>query len=162
MGRTLTRVSTPQSVATACQSPPPQAFLANNSWGRCTLPWPECPFGVKYPSLHQDLAPPNCQQAPVLDTTCQTTSKTGTHPHPSTDRLPKVVLSSQTLQNTLFDTALPIRVKRFSSTNQRTGASPSHQETYTSSWTNLTHQGSGNRSKGTMNLQQAERRPQTQ
>ena len=51
---------------------------------------------TKYPSLHQDPAPPNCLQPPGLDTSHQTTSKTEPQPHPSVDRLPKVVLSSQT------------------------------------------------------------------
>ena len=36
------------------------------------------------------------QTAPVLEASCQTTSKTGTQPHPSADRLPKFLLSSQT------------------------------------------------------------------
>ena len=34
--------------------------------------------------------------APVLGISCQTTSKIGTQPHPSADRQPKVILSSQT------------------------------------------------------------------
>ena len=34
-------------------------------------------------SWHQDLALPNCLQAPVLDISGQTTSKTGIQPHPS-------------------------------------------------------------------------------
>ena len=92
-------------------------------------------------SRHQDLAPPNCLQNPVLDASCQTTSKTGTQPHPSSDRLPKVILSSQTPPNTQHDMALPIRGTRLSSTHQSTSTSPSNQEAYTSPWTNLTHQG---------------------
>ena len=35
-------------------------------------------------SLHQDLAPPNCLQAPVLHASGQTTSNIGTQPHTST------------------------------------------------------------------------------
>ena len=100
----------------------------------------------KSPSQLQDLYPPNCLQAPVLDASCQTTSKTGTQTHPSADR-PKVILSSQTHQNTPPDVALPIRRTRSSSIHQSTGASPSHQEAYTSHWTNLTHQGADTRSK---------------
>ena len=101
----------------------------------------------RYPYQHQDLAPHNWLQAPVLDTSCQTTSKTGTQPRPSADRLPKVVLSSQTPQNTPPDAALPCREERLSSTHQSTGTSPSHQETVTSPRTNLTHQEADNRSK---------------
>ena len=41
----------------------------------------------------------------MLDASCQTTSKTGTQPHSLEDRLPKVILSSQTPQNTSLDAA---------------------------------------------------------
>ena len=75
------------------------------------------------PSQHQDPAPPNGQQAPVLDASCQTTSKTGTQPHPLADSLPKVILTSQTPQNTPPDVALPIRGTRSSSTHQNSGTS---------------------------------------
>ena len=37
--------------------------------------------------LHQDLALPNCLQAPVLDISSQTTNKVGTQLHPLEDRL---------------------------------------------------------------------------
>ena len=49
-------------------------------------------------SQHKDPVPPKSQQAPVLDALCQT-SKTGTQTHPLAERLPKVILSSQTKQN---------------------------------------------------------------
>ena len=58
--------------------------------------------------------------------------------HPSAHRLPKVILSSQTHQNTPPDTALLIRGKRLSSIHQNAGTSPSHQEAYTRHWTNPT------------------------
>ena len=45
---------------------------------------------------------------------------------------------------------LPIREKRLSSTHQNAGNSSSHQEVYTSPWTNLTHQKIDNRSERTM------------
>ena len=51
------------------------------------------------PSQHQDPASLNDQQATVLDTLCQTTSKTGTQPHPLADSLPKII-RPQTPQNT--------------------------------------------------------------
>ena len=111
------------------------------------------------PCQHQDPTPHNCLQAPAQDTSCQTTSKTGTQPQPSADRLPKVVLSSQTLQNTPLDTALPFRGKRLSSTHQSAGTSPSHQEAYTSPWSNLTHQGADNRSKRNYDPTACRRRP---
>ena len=40
------------------------------------------------PSQHQDPALLNDQQATVQDTLCQTTSKTGTQPHPLTQPYP--------------------------------------------------------------------------
>ena len=46
--------------------------------------------------------------------------------------------------------SLPIREKRLSSTHQDAGTSPSHQEVYTSPWTNLTHQKIDNRSERTV------------
>ena len=48
------------------------------------------------PSQHQDPAPLNDQQATVLDTLCQTTSKTGTQPNPLAERLPKILKRPQT------------------------------------------------------------------
>ena len=40
------------------------------------------------------------QQATLLDTSCQTTSKTGTQLHRLAERLPKIIIRSQTPQNT--------------------------------------------------------------
>ena len=48
------------------------------------------------PSQCQDPAPLNDQQATVLDTLCQTTSKTGTQPHPLAERLPNFKIRPQT------------------------------------------------------------------
>ena len=92
----------------------------------------------------------------------QTTSKTGTQPHPLEERLPKIILRSQTLQNTPLDAALPTRKKRSSPTYQNTGTSPLHQEAYTSHWTNLTHWGQTPKTMENTNLQPAKRRSQTQ
>ena len=58
-------------------------------------------------------APPNGQQAPVLEAPCQTTSNTGIQHHPLAERLPKVILSSQTPENTPPDAALPTRRTRY-------------------------------------------------
>ena len=100
----------------------------------------------RYPYQHQDLAPHNCLQAPVLDTSHPITIKTETQPHPSADRLHKLELSSQTPKTQHLTCSCP-RGKRFSSTHQSTGTSPSHQEAYTRPCINLTHQGEDNRSK---------------
>ena len=87
----------------------------------------------------------------MLDTSCQTTSKKGIQPHPSVDRLPKAILSSQTPQNTSPDKGLPFRGKILNSTHQSAGTRTSHQKAYTSPWTNLTHQEADNRSKRNYN-----------
>ena len=62
---------------------------------------------------------------------CQTTSKIGTQPLPLAERLPKIILNSQTPQNTPPDAALPTRKTRSSLIHQSTGTSPLHQEAYT-------------------------------
>lgn len=49
--------------------------------------------------------------------------------------------------NTPPDTALLTRSRRPSSTYQRVGYSPSHQEAYINTWTNITYQGADTRSK---------------
>ena len=77
------------------------------------------------PSQHQDPASLNDQQATVLDTLCQTTSRTGTHPHPLAQRLPKIIIRPQTPQNTPPDVDLPTRKTRSSLIQQNTGTSPS-------------------------------------
>ena len=81
----------------------------------------------------------------------QTATKIATQPHPAEDRLPKGVHNSQTTKNTPFDVALPIRGTRPSSTKQRAGTSPSHQEPCTSTWSKLTHQRADARSKRNCN-----------
>ena len=43
-------------------------------------------------------APLNNQQTTVQDTLCQTTSKTGTQPHPLAQTLPKIIIRPQTPQ----------------------------------------------------------------
>ena len=109
----------------------------------------------------QDLAPPNCLQALVLNAPCQTKSKTGTQTHPSADRLPKVILSPQTPQNTPPDMALLIRGVRTSFNHKNTDTSPSNQKAYTSHWTKLVHWGYTPEARGNKTLQPAEGRLQT-
>ena len=67
----------------------------------------------------------------VLDTLCQTTSKTGTQPHVLAKKLPKIIISTQTPQNTLPDVDLPTRKTRSSLIHQNTGTSPLYQEACT-------------------------------
>ena len=117
-------------------------------------------FSQRPPSRCYDPAPPNGQQTPVLEAPCKTTSKTGTQLHPLAERLHKIIRSSP--QNIPPDAALPTRNTRSSPTHQNTGTSPLHQEAYKSHWTNLTHRRQTPKTTETMNLQPAERRPQTQ
>ena len=49
-----------------------------------------CECSWRSPFWHQDLAPPNSLQLRCWDTSGQTTSRVGTQPHPSADRLPKL------------------------------------------------------------------------
>ena len=114
------------------------------------------------PSQHQDPASLNDQQATVLDTLCQTISKTGTQPHPLAERLPKIIIRPQTPQNTPQDVDVPTRKTRSNFIHQNTGTSPLHQEAYTTHRTNLTHRGKVPKTTGTMDLQPVKRRPQTQ
>ena len=51
---------------------------------------------------------------------------------PLAESLPKIILSSQTPQNTPPDMVLPTRKKTSSLIHQNTGTSPLHQEAYTS------------------------------
>ena len=70
----------------------------------------------------------NCLQVLMLETSHQTTSKAGTQSYSSANWLPKVILSSQTPQNTPPDAALPIRWKRLGSTHQSLDTSLHHEE----------------------------------
>ena len=74
----------------------------------------------------------------MLDTLCQTTSKTGTQPHPLAERLPKIIIRSQTPQNTPPQVVLFTRKTRSSFIHQNTGTSSIHQEAYATHWTSLT------------------------
>ena len=114
------------------------------------------------PSQHQDPASLNDQQATLLDTLCQTTSKTGKQPHPLAERQPKIIIRPQTPHYTPPDVDLSTRKTRSSLIHQNTGTSPLHQEAYTTHWINLSHWGQIAKTTGTTNLQPAKRRPQTQ
>ena len=82
------------------------------------------------PSQCQEPALLNDQQATVLDTLHQTTSKMGTQPHPLEERLHKIIIRLQTTQKTPPDVDLPTRKTRSSLIHQNTGTSPLHQEAY--------------------------------
>ena len=114
------------------------------------------------PSPCKDRAPLNNQQAPVLDTPCQTNSKTGTQPHPLAKNLPKIIISWETPQNTPPDTVLPTRKTRSNLIHQNTGTRLLHQQAYKANWTNLTHWGQTPKTTGTMDMQPVKRRHQTQ
>ena len=86
------------------------------------------------PSQSQGPPPLNDQQATVLDTLCQISSKTGTQPYPLAERLPKIIIRSQTPQNTPLDADQTTRKTRSSLILQNTGTSPLHQEAYTTHW----------------------------
>ena len=83
-------------------------------------------------------------------------------PHPLAERLPKIIIRSQTPQNTPPDVVLPTRKTTSSLIYQNTGTSPLHQEAYKTHWTNLAHWGQTPKTTGTTNLQPEKRRPQTQ
>ena len=78
------------------------------------------------------------------------------------ERLPKIIIRSQTPQNTPPDTVLPTRKTRFSLIHQNTGTSLLHQEAYTTHWNTLSHWGQTPITTGTMNLQPAKRKHQIQ
>ena len=108
--------------------------------------------GENLPEISISTPRPTSTQRPVSysaghPTLCQTTSKTETQPHPLAERLPKIIIRSQTPQNTPPDVDLPTRKTRSSLIHQNTGTSPLHQEAYTTA---------------TTDLQPAKRRPQTQ
>ena len=124
------------------------------------ISWRE--FSQRSPSQHKDPAPLNEQQAIVLETPCQTTSKTETQTHPLAERLLQIIIRSQTPQNTPPDAVLPTGKTRSSLIHQNTGTSPLQQEAYTTHWNNLTHWGLTPKTTGTTNLQPAKRRPETQ
>ena len=65
----------------------------------------------------------------------------------SADKLSKVILSSQALQNIPLDMSLLNRGIRPSSTHKRVDTCLSYQETCISPWANFTHQGTDTSSK---------------
>ena len=89
----------------------------------------------------------------------QTTSKMGTQPHPSADRLPKAILSSQPPINTPLDTALPTRGTR--PTSEQAPVPPTRKPAQASGPTSPTRGQTPEARRATI-LQPAERRPQTQ
>ena len=114
------------------------------------------------PSQCQDPGPLNDQQATVLDTLCQTTSKKGIRTHPLEESLPKIIIRAQTPQNTPPDVDMPTRMTRSSLIHQNTGTSPLHQEAYTTHWSTLSHWGQTPKTMGTTSIQPEKRRTQTQ
>ena len=66
-------------------------------------------------------APIKDQQDTVLDTLRQRTRKTGTQPYPLAERLPKIIIRSQELQNTTPDMVLSTR-RQYPASSTRTQA----------------------------------------
>ena len=92
------------------------------------------PNDENLPGISISTRRPSFTQRPaslVLDTLCQTTSKTGTQPHPLTERLLNIIIRPQTPQNTPPDVNLLTKKTRSSIIQQNTGTSPLHQEAYT-------------------------------
>ena len=112
------------------------------------------------PEISISVLRPSSTQWPASCTLCQTTSKTGTQPHPLAERLPKIIIRSQTPQNTPPKMILPTRKTRSKLIHQNTGTNPLHQEAYTTQWINPTHWGQTPKTMGTTNLQPVKRRPQ--
>ena len=95
----------------------------------------------------------------MLDTLWQTTRKRGTQPHPLAERLPKIIIRTQTPQKTRADVDLPTRKTRSSLIHQNTGTSPATrkhtQPTELTLATGGRHQKKKQKTKtGTTNLQQ--------
>ena len=96
----------------------------------------------------------------MLDTLCQTVSKTGTQPHLLTERLPKIIIRSQTPQNTPPAAALPTRRTRSSLIHQNTGTSPLQpQATHVHKPLNQPYWGQTPNTTGTTNLPPAKGDP---
>ena len=90
--------------------------------------------GENLPQISISTAIPSSTQRPASYSAgplCQTTSKTGTQTHPLAERLPKIIITPQTCQNTPPDVDLPTRKTRSSLIHQNTGTSRLHQEAYT-------------------------------
>ena len=130
-------------------------FLQSHEPDRVLVLWPGVrPELLRWDSQVQDMGPPEASWPHIISISessprdlclnaktqlhsmtskqqCQTTSKTGKQPDPLTERLPKIILSSQTPQNTPLDTGQPTRKTRSSLNHQKTGTSLLHQEAYT-------------------------------
>ena len=96
------------------------------------------------------------------DMSDQTTHRAGTQPHSSTDRLPKVILSSQSPLDTPLDTVMPTRWVRPSYPHQWAGTSPyTRKPTQLFGPTSLTR-GQTPEARGTTILQPVEWKPPMQ
>ena len=107
-----------------------------------------------------DLAPPKSMQALAQGHLCQTNSRIGTEHHPSADRLPKVVLSSQPPINTPLYMVLPTRGNRPSSTHRGQAPVPPTRKPAQAPGPTSPTRGQTPEARGTTILQPVERRPQ--
>ena len=96
---------------------------ASGHWSTRDLPAPRNTKRWKSPrDLHLNTKTQHHTTTSKLQcwTHCQTTSKTGTQPHPLAERLPKIMIRPQTRQNTPPDADLPTRKTRSSLIHQNT------------------------------------------
>ena len=111
-------------------------------------------------STLKDPAPLRDQEAPVLDTPCQTTTKTGTQPHPLAERLPKIKIKSQTAQYTPPATHQKDKIQPHSPEHRHQSPPPGSLHNPLNQPYQLGADTKNNRKTGTTNLQPAKRRPQ--
>ena len=96
------------------------------------------------------------------DTSGQTTNRVGTQPHPSTNKLPKVVLNPQLPLNTLLDTACPPEGQNPALPTSGQAQVPPTRKPAQAPGPSSPTRGQTPEARGTTVLQSAEQRPQTQ
>ena len=98
---------------------------------------------------------------PPVPRCCRPNNKVGIQPHPSANKLPKILLDTQPLLITPRDKVPPSRGARLSSTCQWKGTSSSHQEACHKPLNQLHPQEQTPEARDATTLQPSERRPQT-
>ena len=118
-----------------CGLPQKQGHWLWRYWVFTGVSCPGCPHFDAKTQLH-----PTVQRRQWWDVSGQTTNGAGTRPHPPANRLLKVFLSLQPPLNTHFDTALPTRGTRLSSTHQWQAPVPPTRKPAQTSEKSLIHQ----------------------
>ena len=106
--------------------------------------------------------PTACRLQSVLDTSCQTTSETGTKPQTSADRLPKVILSSQTPPKHHLTWPCPSEGKDSAPPTRTQAPVPPTRKPAQAPGPNSPTREQTTERRGMTTLQPVERRPQTQ